>query len=79
MEECHFLLKPATLLKVTLLHECFPRFLNCTHCSKSHKASHIFLTDQYCINLSLPVGIYLLKVNNRNNSNRTIEQGVKYI
>ena len=34
------LLKPATLLKVTLLHGCFSRFLNCTNGTKSCKALH---------------------------------------
>ena len=32
---------PATLLKVTLLHECFSRFLNCTNSTKSPNASQI--------------------------------------
>ena len=31
--------KPATLLKVTLLHGCFSRFLNCTNGTKSCKTS----------------------------------------
>ena len=31
----------ATLLKLTLLHGCFPRFLNCTNGTKSRNASHI--------------------------------------
>ena len=31
----------ATLLKVTLFHGCFSRFLNCTNATKSRKASHI--------------------------------------
>ena len=31
--------KPATLLKVTLLHGCFSRFLNCTNGTKSCKVS----------------------------------------
>ena len=31
----------AILLKVTLLHGCFSRFLNCTNGTKSWKASHI--------------------------------------
>ena len=30
-------LKPATLLKVTLLHGCFSRFLNCTNGTKLRK------------------------------------------
>ena len=34
--------KPATLLKLALLHGCFSRFLNCTNGTKSRKASHIF-------------------------------------
>ena len=33
--------KPATLLKVTLLYGCFPRFLNCVHGTKSRNAPHI--------------------------------------
>ena len=37
-------LKSATLLKVTLLHECFSRFLNCANGTKSRKASHIYVT-----------------------------------
>ena len=34
------LVKPATLLKVTLLRGCFSRFLNCTNDNKLCKASH---------------------------------------
>ena len=33
--------KPATLLKVTLLHCCFSRFLNCTNGTRSRKTSHL--------------------------------------
>ena len=33
--------RSATLLKVTFLHECFSRFLNCTNGKKSRKAFHI--------------------------------------
>ena len=33
--------KPATLLKLTLLHGCFLRFLNCTNGTKSRNTSHI--------------------------------------
>ena len=36
-------LKPATLLKVTLRHGCFSRFLNCTNGNKSRNAPHISL------------------------------------
>ena len=32
------LLQPATLLKVTLFHGCFSRFLNCTHGTKARSA-----------------------------------------
>ena len=35
------LVKPATLLKVTLIYECFLQFLNCAHGTKSHKVSQI--------------------------------------
>ena len=31
---------PATLLKVTLIHGCFSRFLNCTNGTKLRKTSH---------------------------------------
>ena len=34
-------LKPATLLKLTLLHGCFSRFLNCTNGTKSRNAPHL--------------------------------------
>ena len=37
-------LKPATLLKVTILNGCFSRFLNSTSGIKLHKVSHISLT-----------------------------------
>ena len=33
--------KLATLLKVTFLHLCFSRFLNCTNGTKSRKGSHM--------------------------------------
>ena len=36
-------LQPATLLKLTLLHGCFSRFLNCTNGTKSRNASHMKL------------------------------------
>ena len=35
------LILPATLLNLTLLHECFSRFLNCTNGTKSRNASQI--------------------------------------
>ena len=38
-------IKPATLLKVTLLHGCFSRFLNCTNGTKLCKTSHIIPSD----------------------------------
>ena len=38
-------MKPATLLKVTLLHGCFSRFLNCTNSTKSRNAPH--MSDHY--------------------------------
>ena len=34
-------LQPATLLKLTLFHECFSRFSNCTNATKSRNASQI--------------------------------------
>ena len=41
MEECWFWLYPATLLKLTLLHGCFSRFLNCINATKSRNAPHM--------------------------------------
>ena len=38
-QSCRFLL--VTLLKITLVHGCFLRFLNCTNGTKSCKASHM--------------------------------------
>ena len=35
-------LKTATLLKLTLLHGCFSRFLSCRNGTKSHNAPQIF-------------------------------------
>ena len=34
-------MEPAALLKVTIVHGCFSRFLNCTNGTKSRKASHL--------------------------------------
>ena len=34
--------KPATLLKLTLLHGCFSRLLNCAYSTKSCNASQMF-------------------------------------
>ena len=34
-------LKPATLLKLTLLHGCFSRFLNCANVTKLRNAPHM--------------------------------------
>ena len=39
--------KPATLLKVTLLHGCFSRFLNCSNGTKSPNASQIISETQF--------------------------------
>ena len=39
------LLQPETLLKVTLLHGSFSRFLNCTNGTKLRKASHVVFYD----------------------------------
>ena len=39
---CMIWLKPATLLKLTLLHGCFSRFLICTNNTKSRNASRMF-------------------------------------
>ena len=41
---CSCRLKPATLLKVTLLHGCFSRFLNCADFTKLHKTSQIIVS-----------------------------------
>ena len=35
------------LLKVTLLHGSFLRFLNCTNSTKSRKASHLFRVEYF--------------------------------
>ena len=44
MEECF---KPATLLKVTLLHGRFSRFLNCANGTESRKTSKLSLTNLF--------------------------------
>ena len=38
---CKCDVKPATLLKVTLLYGCFSRFLNCANGTKSRNASQM--------------------------------------
>ena len=38
---CRCMQKPATLLKVTLLHGCFSQFLNCAHATKLRNAPHL--------------------------------------
>ena len=37
--------KVAGLLKLTLLHRCFSRFLNCANATKSRNASHIYVQN----------------------------------
>ena len=46
----NFLLKPATLLKLALLHGCFSIFLNSTNGTKSDKASHVFVHVSFSFN-----------------------------
>ena len=47
MKECYFKKScTTTLLKVSLLHGCFSRFLNCTNCTKSRKVVHINLEQE---------------------------------
>ena len=40
-----FVQQPATLLKLTLLHGCFSRFLNCTNGTKSRNAPQLQLKN----------------------------------
>ena len=44
-------LKPASLLKLRLLHGCFSHFLNCTNSNKSRKTSHIVLI--FCFSICI--------------------------
>ena len=37
----------ATLLKVTLIHGCFSRFLNCANGTKSCKMSHTYIYNNF--------------------------------
>ena len=41
----------ATLLKLTLLRGCFPRFLNCTNGTKSRNAPHMIETGSGLVHL----------------------------
>ena len=43
------LILAATLLKLTLLHRCFSRFLNCTNCIKLRNAPNIYMNTLKCI------------------------------
>ena len=57
MEESYFTKREkdpwrsVTLLKVTLLHGCFSRFLNCRIGTKSRNASHVFVTAWKAIDI----------------------------
>ena len=46
VKNTHGRVKPATLLKETLLYGCFLRFLNCTNGTKSRNASHHIFKDK---------------------------------
>ena len=46
-------IKPATLVKVTLLYGCFSRFLNYTNVAKSSKGSHLVKVLVLVINMNL--------------------------
>ena len=67
-------LKPAHLLKVTLLRECFSPFLNCTNGTKSRKGSHVLSKLHFIIQTNRckmnHANIYLFKVNNRNTTKK---------
>ena len=41
--------KPATLLKVAIIHGYFSRFLNCTNGTKWYKASHMMSDTKFSI------------------------------
>ena len=55
----------ATLIKVTLLHGCFSRFLNCVHCTKSRNAPDICSKHQ-CESISKEHRVNNPKNNKRN-------------
>ena len=57
--------KPATSLKVTLLHGCFPSFQDCTIGTKLRKRSQMFLrkwlfAENICMNIYHMNDLYLL-------------------
>ena len=57
----------ATLLKVTLLHWCFSRFLNCTNGTKSRNASHIkgqYVNFNFIMELKINFFFFFLILNN---------------
>ena len=62
--------KPATLLKVTVLHGCFSRFLNCTNGTKSRNASQIFIHKLF--NISFLLYHFFLTKNIDSNSSKTV-------
>ena len=46
------ILKPATLLKLTLLHRRFSRFWNCTNSTKSRNAAHLIIKHKHNLEMS---------------------------
>ena len=78
MEKCYFQLsymwKLATLLKVTLLHECFSRFLNCTSSTKNitfNLISSISGKESQDIQLLVGVSSCSSPASNKDNTNTT--------
>ena len=59
--------KPETLIKVTLHHGCFSRFLNCTSGTKSRNASNIWksVISQPVLTLSRYCWLEILRGNHR--------------
>ena len=75
LEECYFWYS-CRLLKVTLHHGCFSRFLNCTNGTKSRNASHMMFRWQLhnaleinilCMSTEGVNSLYYYSMNRKNN------------
>ena len=70
-------LQPATLLKVTILHEFFSRFLNCTNGAKSRNVSQMQSRNTACSYLAEINGITIYVIAREDDPQQNIHNNYK--